>query len=101
MGGVSSCGCREEQRFLSSVLQQAHGVPREFFKHAIPSYLVRSTEISPLRLPSKKKMTTANATIVRVNESILSDGQKKNFGVLLQSFSSVCVCVCVCVCALI
>ena len=40
----------------------AHWCVREFLKHAIPDYLVRSTDLFSLRL-SNKKLTTANITI--------------------------------------
>ena len=47
----------------------AHWCVREFLKHAIPDYLVRSTDLFALRL-SNKKLTTANITIAIQCEQI-------------------------------
>ena len=34
--------------------RQAHGMPQEFLKHAVPDYLVRDTALFSLRLSSKR-----------------------------------------------
>ena len=52
---------RIEEQFSTSV-------PQEFFKHAMPDYLIRGTDLFSFRL-SNKKMTTANTTIaISVND---------------------------------
>ena len=62
----------------------SNSVPQEFFKHAIPDYLVRGMDLFSLTL-SNKKVTAANTTTaISVNESklyllLLSNRQKIYF----------------------